>query len=64
MSWLTLNSPQCVSQKVMCGRGLCHHRAQLHGELVFGHISGGGGAALEGWTVVSASIITYTSDVL
>ena len=64
MSGFTLTSSHCVSGAVIHRCVLSDHRAQLQGELVLGRVSGDGGAALEGWAVVSVPIITYAPNPL
>jgi hypothetical protein len=44
---------------VIRGCVLCGHRAQKQGEVVLGCVSEDGDAALEGWAVVSITIIFY-----
>jgi hypothetical protein len=53
--WISLT----VLSKVIHGLVLCGHKAQLQGELVLGCVSGHGGMALEGWAIVSVTIIFY-----
>jgi hypothetical protein len=48
-----------VSCTVILGCVLCGHRAQLQGELILGCVSGDEDMALEGWAVVSVTIIVY-----
>jgi hypothetical protein len=59
VSGLTLKSPHCASCTVIHSCVLCGDRAQLHGELILGWVSGDGGAALKGCAVVSVTIIIY-----
>jgi hypothetical protein len=58
VSGLTTRSTHCASCTVTYGCVLCGHRTQLQGELILGCVSGDGDVALEGWTVISNTIMT------
>lgn len=56
--------PHNVSSTVIHSHVFSGHRAQVQGELVYGCVSGDGVVALDGWTIVSVSIIMYVPNPL